>query len=81
MNTFYMVAALTLYAITAWFFIQAFITGVKAATAKPGFNKRAFITGFALLTICAAIWAFNSSGAMASCERKHSAITCRAAIR
>lgn len=81
MTTFYMIAALTLWSIAAWFTISAMVAGVKAATSKPGFNKRAFCIGFALLTICAAVWAFNTSGAMAQCERAHSAITCRAAIR
>lgn len=40
-----------------------------------------YIIILAILTMLAAAWAFDSSGAMASCERKHSASTCRHNIR
>ena len=50
-STFYMVAAMTLYAVTSWFVISAMIQGVRAAISKPNFNKRAFIGGWLILTL------------------------------
>ena len=80
-NSFYMVFAMTLYGVMAWYVIKAMIAGVKSVTKHPQFNRRAFIIGFTVLTIALACWAFNSSGAMVQCMKKHSEVTCRAAIR
>lgn len=82
MQQFYMTAALTLYSIAAWFIVASLIAGIKSAWDKHGvIDRRYFICGFIMLTLAGAIWAFNSSGAMVACEKNHSAVTCRAAIR
>jgi hypothetical protein len=50
-NTFYMVAAMTLYAVVSWFVIAAMIQGVKRVVSNPKFSRAAFISGWLILTL------------------------------
>jgi hypothetical protein len=81
MQTFWQIVAMTGYSIFTWFVINDFIKAMKAAIAKDGFSRRAFIVGFIALTIGGALYAFNTSAAMEACSKRHSAATCKNNIK
>lgn len=81
MQNLYLSAALTLYAICAWFTIAAMIKGVQTACNRQGFKYPMLALGLALIAIAASVWAFNSGEAMAQCGKRHSVETCRHNIR